>query len=385
MKRLMFYCQHILGMGHLVRSMEIVRGLVKDFHVCFINGGEVVQGFNIPSSVDVVNLPAIKTDSEFKNLQVVDNSYSLEEVKEIRQRKLLQILDEFQPDVLMIELFPFGRRRFSFELIPLLERVRHQYPTTKIVCSLRDIIVNSKNQARHEEKVCNLINQYFDLLLIHGDPKFISLEETFSRVADIECEIHYTGYVVQPQPKEIVIAHQPLILVSIGGGRFGHELLECVIKAAPSIEKTLPHTIQMFTGPFMPDSKFNQLQTMAKDICNLNIKRYTPNLLQYMCQADISISMSGYNTTMNILTSGVRAMILPFTGNDDREQKLRATKLEKLGVVDMIRPKELEPDTFLEKLKRCLQKQPNTIKFDFNGVEKTAVLLNKLVMQQKVA
>ncbi len=385
MKRLMFYCQHILGMGHLVRSTEIVRGLMKDFHVCFINGGEVVQGFKIPSGVDVINLPAIKTDTEFQTLQVVDSTYSLEEVKEIRQQKLLQILDEFQPDVLMIELFPFGRRRFSFELIPLLERVRHQSPTTKIVCSLRDIVVNHKNPIKHEEKVCNLINQYFDLLLIHGDPQFKPLEETFSRVADLECEVYYTGYVVQPQPKKILIANQPLILVSVGGGRFGHELLECVIKAAPMIQKTLPHTIQMFTGPFMPDDKFNQLQTMAKDSHNLKIERYTPNLLQYMCQADISISMSGYNTTMNILTSGVRAMILPFTGNNDQEQKLRATKLEKLGVVDMIRPEELEPDIFVEKLKGCLQKQPTKMRFDFGGVEKTAGLLKKLVVEEKVA
>lgn len=40
MKKLMFYCQHILGMGHLIRSMEIVRGLVEDFEICFINGGK---------------------------------------------------------------------------------------------------------------------------------------------------------------------------------------------------------------------------------------------------------------------------------------------------------------------------------------------------------
>lgn len=28
----MFYCQHILGMGHLIRSMEIVRSLVSCIH-----------------------------------------------------------------------------------------------------------------------------------------------------------------------------------------------------------------------------------------------------------------------------------------------------------------------------------------------------------------
>ena len=43
MPKLMFYCQHILGMGHLIRSIEIVRGLISDFQICFINGGQVIE------------------------------------------------------------------------------------------------------------------------------------------------------------------------------------------------------------------------------------------------------------------------------------------------------------------------------------------------------
>ena len=124
MKKLLFYCQHILGMGHLVRSMEIVRGLMSDFQICFINGGQVIKEFQFPDGIEVVNLPAIKTDAEFKQLQAVDSSLSLAEVQEFRKNKLLQIADIFQPDVLMIELFPFGRGKFSFELIPLLEKLQ---------------------------------------------------------------------------------------------------------------------------------------------------------------------------------------------------------------------------------------------------------------------
>ena len=47
MKKIMFYCQNLLGMGHLVRSTEIVRSLIKDFKVCLINGGEIVPGFGL--------------------------------------------------------------------------------------------------------------------------------------------------------------------------------------------------------------------------------------------------------------------------------------------------------------------------------------------------
>ncbi|MEO0648494.1 MAG: glycosyl transferase, partial [Cyanobacteria bacterium J06650_10] len=98
MKKLMFYCQHILGMGHLIRSMEIVRGLTADFEVCFVNGGEVINGFQPPAAVEVINLPAIKSDPEFKALQSVDPLSSLEEIKTVRQGKLLSILERVQPD-----------------------------------------------------------------------------------------------------------------------------------------------------------------------------------------------------------------------------------------------------------------------------------------------
>lgn len=384
MSKILFYCQHILGMGHFVRSMEIVRGLVNDFQVCFINGGEVIQGFDVPADVELINLPAIKTDSEFRALQAVDSTQDLAAVQESRTQKLLKIYEEFQPDILMIELFPFGRRKFSFELIPLLEQVKAG-GKTKVVCSLRDIVVTKQDKKKHEEKVCQLMNQYFDLLLIHGDRSFQPLPETFSRIHDLTCDVHYTGYVVQPQPEAALSVQKPMILVSVGGGRFGHELLDCVIDTAPILSTLIRHQIQIFTGPFMPYSKLLELQSKAQMCDNIRLERYTPNFLSYMRNADLSISMSGYNTTMNILTTGVRGMLLPFTGNDDQEQRIRAEKLEKLGVVDVICTEDLQPDRFAQKIIHCLQKQPTQISFDFNGVEKTARLLKQLITAQKVA
>jgi predicted glycosyltransferase len=176
-----------------------------------------------------------------------------------------------------------------------------------------------------------------------------------------------------------------MILVSIGGGRFGHELLDSVIEAAPILEQRIPHQIQMFTGPFFPDQRFAELTARADQCSNLRVDRFTPNLLTYMGKAELSISMSGYNTTMNILTTGVRALLLAFTGNDDQEQLLRSQKLADMGIVDVLQPEELVGDRFAEKVIACLQKRPNRIQFDFSGVEKTASLLRQLVAEQQAA
>jgi predicted glycosyltransferase len=313
----------------------------------------------------------------------------LAEVQEIRKNKLLKILDTFQPDVLILELFPFGRGKFSFELIPLLEKIQENDRRTKVVCSLRDIVVTKKkNQIRYEEKVCKLMNQYFDLLLIHGDAKFQPLEETFAKVQGLTCEVHYTGYVAQVEPAEREIISdipQPMILVSVGGGRFGHELIDCVVETAPLLAHTLPHIFQIFTGPFMPEEKFRELQQRTQNSQNIKLDRYTSNFLNYMKKADLSISMSGYNTTMNILTTGVKAMIMAFSGNDDREQRIRSEKLAKLGVVEIIQAEDLYPEVFAQKIIQCLHKPYKQMSFNLNGTTKTAALIKNLVSQQKVA
>lgn len=385
MKKIMFYCQHILGMGHLIRSMEIARGLSADFEVCFVNGGEIVQGFQPPEGVRIINLPAIKTDTEFRELRPVDPHLSLEKTQEIRQHQLLKTLQSFQPDVLMIELFPFGRRRFSFELIPLIEAAKLR--GTKIVSSLRDIVVTKSNQVRHEAKIVRLINKYFDQLLIHGDPSLHPLEESFSRVADLTCDVRYTGYVVQQlENNRLTIVdhialdkHEPMIVVSVGGGRFGHDLLESVVAAAAILERKIPHQIQMFTGPFMPDNNFWALKDTARDRTNLKIHRYTPNLLAYMEKADLSISMSGYNTTMNVLTTGVRAMMMPFIGNGDQEQTMRAQRLSQLGKARRLYPEDLAPKRFADAVLAHLQQSPSSIDVNLNGVSNTTKFINALV------
>jgi predicted glycosyltransferase len=390
MKKIMFYCQNLLGMGHLVRTTEIIRSLVKDFKVYLIDGGEIVQGFEIPPAVEVVHIPALRIENG--ELKAVDSFQSLEAVKELRKNQLLKVYEQFQPDCLITEGYPFSKKKaLAFELVPLLEKVQSAGHLTKVVCSLRDIIMVKEyaNRANEEERRCQFMNQYFDMLLVHSDPKVHRLEENFSKAKDLTCQVHYTGYVVQSPPENPVTTDEdlvslsrkePMILVSVGGGRLGHDLLECVVETAPILEQYLPHHIQIFTGPFMPDEKFLELQKLAADKTNVTLRRYTPNLLAYMEKASLSISLGGYNTTMNVLHTRVRSMIYP--SNKDNEQIIRTQKLEKLGIVEMIRPDDLQPAHLTQKIIACLNKEHIADNFDYfelQGAQKTAVLLKELL------
>lgn len=389
MKKIMFYCQYLSGMGHLVRSSEIVRSLVKEFQVYFINGGPTIQGFEMPSQIELIRLPALwLEDGKFT---VGDSSFTVEEVKEIRKNQLIEAFDQIQPDCFITEFFPFGRHKLFFELIPLIEHIKSTSPATKIACSLRDVI-GKESDSGEEETICYLMNQYFDLLLFHSDPSFQTFAETFSRYQDIKSEITHTGFVTQCNSKDIVDIEDlwgeenleaVKILVSVGGGRIGYELLETVVEASSLLEKEIPHTIKIFTGPFLPKEKLIKLKNSAFNKGNICIRMYTPQLVDYMKTADISISLSGYNTTMNILSTGVRAILVPIGhDNQDKEQLVRTKKLEKLGIVDCIHPQDLEASHLVEKIIACLNKKlvvDSSQVFDLQGAQKTTIFLKKFL------
>ncbi len=376
-KRILFYCQSLLGIGHFIRSRELLFAL-RDFEVCFLYGGEPVPGFDWPAWVEVVYLPALRSDAAFEKLYVVEGEATLEEVKAQRKALLLATFDRIAPDALLIELFPFGRGKFKFELLPLLAHARAARatkPDLKIACSLRDILVSRANQSRYQSDVVTTMNKYFDLLLVHADPRLQTLEESFGSVGELACPVAYTGYVAQPSPQTTTSESEPLILVSIGGGRVGHELIECALAASLLVE--VPHRMQIFAGPHIPADVFERLQTQAAPLAHVTLTRHTTEFPAWLKRAALSISMAGYNTCMDILAARANALVYPFHEHDNDEQPRRAHKLAQLGLVGVIEPEQLNATYLAAEISQRLRSAnaAPTVAIDLNGAQNTANIL----------
>ena len=383
-KRLLFYCQPVLGMGHLVRSLAILRGL-DGFEIGFINGGLPLAAATVatlPGNIAVINLPALQADPEFRGIVAIDPTRNLDEIRAERMSGLLEIFATFNPDILMIELFPFGRMKFDFELRPLLEAARRREPAPSIVCSLRDILVAKRDQKDFEDFAIERANQFFDLILVHSDPTFQPLGETFPPVDRLTCRIEYTGYVVEVEPaaSNPTGGDQPVV-VSIGGGRVGLELLYAASEASRQVRRSIPHRLHLFTGPYLPADEFRKLVDNYAGDDDIMIERFTPDLVGAMRNARLSISLAGYNTCMNILTAGVPSIVHPFTGNENREQTIRAHKLEQAGIVSVITAEELASGQLAPLMAAMLTTPANSdhrLKIDLDGVRKTKILLTEL-------
>ena len=98
---------------------------------------------------------------------------------------------------------------------------------------------------------------------------------------------------------------------------------------------------------------------------------FTADFLSYLAAADLSVSMGGYNTTMNILATGVPALVWPFPQN--REQRLRAGRLAREGILTVIEEEDLRPDRLAGLMGRMLATSNRTVgQFNLDGAVNTA-------------
>ena len=390
----MIYCQHLAGMGHLVRCQEIIGSLIEDFEVCFISGGQKVPQFRLPSAVEVIYLPAIWQKGA--ELLPVDESMSLADVQVQRKQMLINAFNDFQPDCLMTECFPFSKLSMKAELKPLLKAAKASARPVRIVCSLRDLVMTQpflpEVRKRREAKISRLINRFYDAILFHADSRFQRLEDCFATASQLKCEMVYTGYVAQSPSADMLSDHSdfqasaPMIVVSAGGGRHGYPLLNAAIAASTALKDRLPHQFHLFAGPFMPEEDFNRLQQSATGRENVRLCRYTPQLLNYLEAADLSISLGGYNTTMNLLRTGVRSLLLPsLNPSQTDEQRIRAEKLSSLGLLALLSPDDLFPDRLSKAIVTALGKPKSTHQIDLQGATHTADYLKKLLSVAPVA
>jgi predicted glycosyltransferase len=378
--KVVIYCQHIWGVGHLFRSIEICRAL-SGHRVALVNGGPLFD-VSLPEHVQAYRLPGLVTGNNYKGLFPIDKRKTLVQVMQERTTLLYDFIKQKAPDFFLIELYPFGRRAFYFELDPILEGIRSgELPPSRVVCSLRDILIEKKDPVSYEQWVVDKLNRYFDALLVHADPHLVSLDDTFARKDDIFVPIAYTGFIT---PKPSPDARQKLrrylgigddtvlIVASAGGGKAGFALLQPLIEALKLLNMKGNLYTQVFTGPFMPQEEYEHLASCSHN--NLQIHRFTSDFLSYLAAADLSISMGGYNTCMNILATQVPALVWPYPG--DREQGIRAVRLAQRGAITVIKETDLQPTRLSGLIKHTLARDSRPkYQIDLSGAAKTAVWL----------
>jgi predicted glycosyltransferase len=371
--KILFYVQHLLGIGHLARASRVAAALQNDgFSVTIVTGGLPVRGFP-PPQLDHVALPAVTSASEaFFGLIDAEGRPVDEAFKQRRRDLLIETLHERGPDIVVVEAFPFGRRQMRFELLPLLDAIAGMSPRPKLVTSIRDLLQERVKPGRNEETV-ELLNAHFDLVMVHGDPRFSRLEDTFPRAAEIRQPVGYTGLVAAPPPAPPGETFQ--VLISAGGGAAGADLVKAAVEAARLLPEV--HDWALIAGPNLPQAAYDA--AAAETPPGLKLFRFREDFPSLLAGAELSVSQAGYNTVCDVLRAGCRSLLVPFSAGGETEQTARAERLERLGLATTLPEQGLTGWQLAEAIAEALaQPKPPAAALDLDGARGSARLLRRL-------
>ena len=347
--RLLFHVQHMLGIGHRIRADRIALACARaGFDVTVLEGG-VPDGIH-PEQPGVTRVhlpPARAADAGFS--AIVDAETGREIDDAWRVRRAAACLDEVlaaKPDVFLVESYPFARRAFAFELDPAIAEARRG--GAKVAASIRDILVarpDRQKNARIAEKARSL----FDRILVHGDPGFAQLADSFSAAPVVADRVTYTG-IVGPDPVQAITdPSDGEIVVSVGGGAVGGALIRAAIEAR-ALCRLKDRPWRILVGPNLPDS--DRPNAVPPGIV---IEPARPDFLSLLSNACLSVSQAGYNTVADLAVSGCPSVLVPFAGpsGKETEQPLRAQLMQAAGRAVCLPESDLTPQALADAVDRA--------------------------------
>jgi predicted glycosyltransferase len=356
--RSILFCNEMLGLGHLRRSLAIAGELarIEDGSTALVaTGSPAFGGLPVPAGVDILKLPtaAVDGDSGWSATDLrptVGLALEAAEVTALRSELAGAALATMRPDVVLVDHKPLGR---SEELRGPLARCRADGGCT---VALGIWEVDDRPEMLTDQWTYELVDEIarlYDVVLVYGepDPRDIRIE----RLTRAGLTIHRTGLVGSP------LAERPAadlgsgyLLVSVGGGADGLPVLEAVVD---SVRASPPACrVVVVTGPLMADREVQTLRERASGL-DVRIERSRADMEAVLAGARAVVAMAGYCTVAEILGSGAPALLVP-RAFPRTEQLNRARRLEAAGRVEVLGSDQLAPDELADAIGRLLERGP---------------------------
>lgn len=385
--RVVLYSHDTMGLGHIRRNLKIAHALSTSrlqTDILIVTGAHEANNFALPPGVDTLVLPSLYKE---KNGQYRAHRLNMtfDEIIALRTQILSAAINTYQPDVFIVDRVPRG---VSGELDNILETL-YQQGHTRCVLGMRDVWDEPAAVHRewHQHQYGNTIRRYYDEIWIYGDKEIYDPIVEYNYAPEIAAKIRYTGYLGRSRIvndsntqtfNDLTLPKEPYILCMAGGGQDGARLLQAFIKA----ELPADYHGLVLTGPHMPPEIQQQLRHHAASRPRLQVLEFVAEPTVLMARADCIVTMGGYNTVTEILSFGKRTLIVPRVV-PRQEQWIRAQRLNKHHVCDILHPDQLTPDMLSQWLHdnvgRPLQTADHLL--DMQGLDHLPQMLATLLKQ----
>ncbi|QDY91723.1 hypothetical protein E7Y32_07080 [Arthrobacter sp. UKPF54-2] len=343
--RIVLYSHDSVGLGHMRRNLALAHALSNQLPGLtgrpvtgiLITGTALAPAFPAPDGWDWVLLPGVgKSPAGYlpRNL-----SMPMDDLVSMRARLLKAVLAGFRPHLVVVDRHATGVNR---ELESALRRSR-SVGQVRVVLGLREVLDSPAVASAEWARIGGprLVKALFDQIWVYGDPAVHDPVAAGEIPFSLRKLIRYTGYLAAGRPPGSGTSCMPgpYCLTTVGGGSDGHALARVAV-AAP-VPAGLGHLI--VAGPQMPVEQLNDLRRQAGP--GVKVVSAVDDLPYHLRHAAAVVSMGGYNTVCEIMSTTVPALIVPRTEARE-EQRIRAESLAAAGYLEHQDIGTLTPEIF---------------------------------------
>ena len=369
-KRVLIVVTHLLGAGHLTRATALARAFAAAGHaVTLVSGG-------MPTSLSRAGQRHVRPACRrcgfagpiFRKLLDEQGTPITAKVAEARGAILHETIGRAQPDVLITELFPFGRRVLAEEFLAVL----HQAHAMRATAPRPLVDPRHPRRAAKPSEIAEAaarLDEFYDARSRAWRPRSGAARccRGRSTTAPAAHPLHRLcgrGRAAAPAAGE-----RGGILVSGGSSAASLPLYRAALEAARAGRPTEPGASS--SGAASPTTASTRCAERRRPMST--VERARPDFRALLAAAAVSVSQAGYNTMRRSSALRVRAPCwCPSRPGSETEQRLRAERLQRTASPRSCPKTRLAPATpcrgFTVAL-RAKQPLPPRSSVDSNGAQ----------------
>lgn len=377
--RVVLYSHDSQGLGHTRRNLAVAHALSSGLpgHAhrkvtgLLVTGESSATRFDVPAGWDWVVLPGIRKGTDGYRPRHL--SIGQDALLQLRTHMVDAVLGRFRPDLVVVDRHAFG---VDGELRQALTNLRRERPSCKVVLGLREVLDSPHAMKREWDRMggTDPLRSVFDQIWVYGDPAIhdpLRTGEIPERLAPL---VRYTGYLAAGRVSRgrSTPVSRPYLLTMAGGGSDGLALV--LAAAGAEVPEGYGHLV--ITGPQMPKEHRRLVERAARADTSVVVK--VRDALSEIEGASAIVSMGGYNSVSEIMSTSTPALIVPRT-EPRMEQLIRASALARHGVVEMCHPDDLTPELIAAWFARAAGTRVGRSTVDLTGVTALASLAAELL------
>lgn len=331
-RRVVLYSHDTFGLGHLRRSRALASALTESGaagSAIILTGSPVAGRFTFPEAVDHVRLPGVKKLGDGSYVSQVAGM-DIEETTDLRAGLIQSTIEQYEPDLLIVDKEPTG---FRGELLPSLEMLSRT-GKTRVVLGLRDVLDEPAILAAEWERkgAVTAAETFYDEVWVYGVKSVYDPTAGLPLSAALRQRMFWTGYLRREIVEPVDVPDKPYVLITPGGGGDGQAMVDLVLKAYEQDPALMPHAVLVY-GPFLSGEAREVFERRVAALDGrVTATGFDSRIESLFASAQGVVSMGGYNTFCEVLSFDKRAVIVPRT-KPRLEQWIRANRAEEIGLV----------------------------------------------------